>query len=32
VTQGVAAFCNADDLGNMVLQSFVGGRKRRRAM
>jgi uncharacterized protein with von Willebrand factor type A (vWA) domain len=32
VTQGVAAFCNADDLGNMVLESFVGGRKRRRAM
>ena len=32
VTQGVAAFCNADDLGNMVLQSFVGGRKQRRAM
>jgi uncharacterized protein with von Willebrand factor type A (vWA) domain len=32
VTQGVAAFCNADDLGNMVLQSFVGGRKRRRVM
>jgi Ca-activated chloride channel homolog len=32
VTQGVAAFCNADDLGNMVLQSFVGGRKRRRAI
>jgi uncharacterized protein with von Willebrand factor type A (vWA) domain len=32
VTRGVAAFCNADDLGNMVLESFVGGRKRRRAM
>jgi Ca-activated chloride channel family protein len=32
VTHGVAAFCNADDLGNMVLESFVGGRKRRRAM
>jgi Ca-activated chloride channel homolog len=32
VTQGVTAFCNADDLGNMVLQSFIGGRKRRRAM
>ncbi len=28
----VAAFCNADDLGNMVIESFVGGRKRRRAM
>ena len=28
VTHGVAAFCNADDLGNMVLESFVGGRKR----
>jgi Ca-activated chloride channel family protein len=32
VTRGVAAFCNADDLGNMVLESFVGGRKRRRAI
>jgi Ca-activated chloride channel homolog len=32
VTHGVAAFCNADDLGNMVIESFVGGRKRRRAM
>jgi len=32
VTRGVAAFCNSDDLGNMVLESFVGGRKRRRAM
>jgi Ca-activated chloride channel family protein len=32
VTRGVAAFCNADDLGNMVIESFVGGRKRRRAM
>jgi uncharacterized protein with von Willebrand factor type A (vWA) domain len=32
VTHGVAAFCNADDLGNMVLESFVGGRKRRRAL
>jgi len=32
VTHGVAAFCNSDDLGNMVLESFVGGRKQRRAM
>lgn len=32
VTKGVAAFCNSDDLGNMVLESFVGGHKRRRAM
>ncbi|HEV7998496.1 MAG TPA: VWA domain-containing protein [Planctomycetaceae bacterium] len=32
VTRGVAAFCNADDLGNMVIESFVGGRKRRRAI
>jgi Ca-activated chloride channel family protein len=32
VTRGVAAFCNADDLGNMVIESFVGGRKRRRAV
>jgi Ca-activated chloride channel homolog len=32
VTKGVAAFCNADDLGNMVLDSYVGGRRRRRAV
>jgi Ca-activated chloride channel homolog len=32
VTKGVAAFCSADDLGNMVLESFVGGKRRRRAV
>jgi uncharacterized protein with von Willebrand factor type A (vWA) domain len=31
-TKGVAAFCNADDLGNLVLESFVGGRRRRRTL
>lgn len=29
---GVAAYCNADDLGNMVIDSFVGGRRRRRTV
>ncbi len=32
VSNGIAAYCNADDLGNMVIDSFVGGRKRRRTM
>ena len=32
VSGGIAAYCNAQDLGSMVLESFVGGRKRRRAM
>jgi uncharacterized protein with von Willebrand factor type A (vWA) domain len=32
VSGGVAAFCNADDLGNMVVQSFVGGRRTKRAL
>lgn len=32
VTGGVAAYCNADDLGGMVVESFVGGRRRKRAM
>lgn len=32
VSQGVAAYCNADDLGNMVIESFVGGRRTRRAL
>ena len=32
VSGGVAAFCNAHDLGNMVIESFVGGRRRRRAV
>ena len=31
VTNGVAAYCNATDLGNMVIDSFVGGRRNRRA-
>lgn len=32
VSNGVAAYCNAQDLGSMVIDSFVGGRKRRRAL
>lgn len=32
VSGGVAAYCNANDLGNMVIESFVGGRKKRRAV
>ena len=32
VTSGVAAYCNAGDLGNMVIDSFVGGRRSRRAV
>lgn len=32
VTGGVAAYCNASDLGNMVIDSFIGGRRRRRAI
>ncbi len=32
VSGGIAAYCNADDLGNLVLDSFVGGRKKRRAL
>ena len=31
-TGGVAAYCNAQDLGNMVVDSFVGGRRRRHAL
>ena len=31
VTGGVAAYCNADDLGNMVIESFQQGRKQKRA-
>ena len=31
-TGGVAAYCNAGDLGNMVIDSFVGGRRSRRAI
>ena len=32
VSGGVAAYCNADDLGNMVIDSFSKGRRQRRAM
>ena len=32
VSGGIAAYCNAQDLGNMVIDSFVGGRKRRRTV
>jgi Ca-activated chloride channel homolog len=32
VSGGVAAYCNATDLGNMVIDSFVGGRRKRRAL
>lgn len=32
VTGGIAAYCNAGDLGNMVIDSFIGGRRKRRAM
>jgi Ca-activated chloride channel family protein len=30
VTEGVAAYCSADDLGKYVFDSFVGGRRSRR--
>lgn len=30
VTQGVAAYCSADDLGKYVFDSFIGGRRARR--
>ncbi|MEZ6066687.1 MAG: VWA domain-containing protein [Planctomycetaceae bacterium] len=29
VTRGISATCNAQDLGNMVIQSFIGGRRKR---
>ena len=32
VSGGIAAYCNAHDLGNMVVDSFIGGRKKRRAI
>lgn len=32
VAGGVAAYCNASDLGNMVIDSFTHGRRRRRTM
>ena len=30
VSGGIAAYCNAEDLGNMVLDSFTNGRRKRR--
>jgi uncharacterized protein with von Willebrand factor type A (vWA) domain len=30
VTQGVAAYCSAEDLGKYVFDSFIGGRRQRR--
>lgn len=32
VSGGVAAYCNADDLGNMVIDSFAKGRRQRRTL
>jgi len=32
VSGGVAAYCNAGDLGNMVIDSFVAGRRRRQTL
>lgn len=32
VSGGVAAYCNADDLGNMIIDSFVKGRRVRRTV
>lgn len=32
VSGGIAAYCNAEDLGNLVIDRFVGGRRVRRAM
>lgn len=32
VTGGVAAYCNAEDLGGMVMESFIGGRRRKKAV
>ncbi len=32
VSGGIAAYCNADDLGNVIIDSFVKGRRRRRAV
>jgi Ca-activated chloride channel homolog len=32
VSGGIAAYCNADDLGNLVIESFTKGRKRKRAI
>jgi uncharacterized protein with von Willebrand factor type A (vWA) domain len=30
VTRGISATCHAQDMGNMVVQSFIGGRRRRK--
>ncbi|HID23489.1 MAG TPA: VWA domain-containing protein, partial [Planctomycetaceae bacterium] len=30
VSRGVAAYCNAHDLGHLVIDSFIGGRRKRR--
>jgi Ca-activated chloride channel family protein len=30
VSQGVAAYCSTDDIGNLVFESFVGGRRTRK--
>lgn len=32
VSGGIAAYCNANDLGNLVIDSFVGGRRKRRTV
>ena len=32
VTGGISATCNAQDMGNMVINSFVGGRRKRRTL
>ena len=32
VSGGISAYCNANDLGNMVIDSFIGGRRTRRTM
>lgn len=32
VSGGIAAYCNAQDLGNLVIDKFIGGRKVRRTM
>ncbi len=32
VSGGIAAYCNADDLGNLVVESFTKGRRRKRAV
>jgi Ca-activated chloride channel homolog len=32
VTGGISATCNAADMGNMILTSFIGGRRKRRTL